>query len=107
MALGFLVLFYVIIILITALAQTFLYMGQYKDKIIIFTANMLLALALSYLAFSSQPTNLTSQRVIALMWGVLAILGMVLKLTSKDKKSLISKILLSLSLVGSLIQLFI
>lgn len=107
MALGYMMLLYVLIVLIAALAQTFLYMGQYKDKIIIFLANMVLGIGLSYLAFTSLPTNFTSQRIIAIIWGVLAVIGMILKLTSKEQTSLISKIVLSISIVGSLIQLFI
>lgn len=105
MALGVLMIFYVVLIGIAAVLQFFLYRNKDKSKNIIFIINMLFGLFLSYLVYSSLPMNYTGQKILAIALGAISVLALALKL--KDEKYiLISKIMFSVSIVGGLLKLF-
>ena len=104
MALGMLMIVFIALFIIAGLIQILLYRHGKKTKNGIFIANMILGVILSYLAFSALPTNFTGQRVVAIVWGALAVVALVLKLSNRF--IMVSKILLTVAIVGSLVQLF-
>ena len=67
---------------------------------------MLFGVLLSYIAYSSQPSNYTTQIVISLSLGLLAVLALLLKLNTKTPL-IATKVMLTVSIVGSLILLFV
>ena len=105
MALGVLFIVFNVLTVIAVFIQILLYKNGNEAKNGIFILNMLLGVVLSYMAFSALPMNFTGQRTLAIVWGVSAVAGMVLKLTG-GKFIMLSKILLTVSIVGSLVQLF-
>lgn len=103
MALGLLGIIYIIIIAGVAIAQFSLYKMKSNQKY--FMINMALGILIALLAFTSVPSNYTAQRILTLALGLLGILGYYMY--SKGKNELLAKILLSISVIGSAIQLFI
>lgn len=108
MALAVLGIIYVVIIIAVLVMQVLLYKSHEDSSNIniIFGINMLIGIALSVMAFTSLPSNYVIQRVFAVVWGILAVLGMIINLKRKDLL-LISKLLLTTSIIGSLAQLFL
>lgn len=106
MALGILAIIYGVLIVLTILVQFLLYKGNKTTKNNIFIMNMLLALVLSYISYTSFPTNFTGQRIIAVVLAIIAVVGLVIKFTKEDFIHA-SKIMLSIAVFGSLIQLFL
>lgn len=106
MVLGILKILFIILILAAIITQILLYRRKSRFGNSIFIINMLLGIILSYLAFTALPTNFTGQRIIAIAWGVIAVLAVVLKLTN-EKLITASKILLSIAIIGGLVQLII
>lgn len=105
MALGVLLILFIVFIITAVIIQILLYKSKNKSKNTIYIINMLFALIMSYLAFTSLPTNYTEQRVLATVWGVISILALIIKL-SKEKFIVVSKIMLTIAILGSLVQLF-
>lgn len=106
MALGILFIIFIVLAVAAVVIQILLYKRGNETNNGIFIINMLLGVLLSYMAFSSLPTNFTGQRTLAIVWGVIAVVAIVLKLTS-SKFIMVSKVLLTVSIVGSLFQLFL
>lgn len=106
MALGMLMIVFIALFIIAGLIQILLYRHGKETKNGIFIVNMLLGILLSYLAFTALPTNFTGQRVVAIVWGVIAVVAVVMKLSS-GRFIMVSKILLTVAIVGSLVQLFL
>lgn len=106
MAFGILKIVMIVLIILAVLLQILLYMYKNDSKNIIFVVNMLLGVFLAYLAFTSLPTNYTGQRVLAIAWGIIAILGIILKLADR-KLVMASKMMLSIAIIGSLVQLLL
>lgn len=104
MGLGILKILFIVLIVTAFITQILLYRRKSGSGISLFIINMFLGILLSYLAFTALPTNYTSQRGIAIAWGVLAVLAVVLKLTT-NRFIMASKILLSIAIIGGLVQL--
>ncbi|SEK17893.1 hypothetical protein SAMN04488700_1044 [Carnobacterium iners] len=66
---------------------------------------ILFEIGLSIFIFTSLPTNYIRQRSVAIFFVLLVLLSVLAK--SKSMNLLISKIMLSAAIIGSLIQLFI
>ena len=105
MALGILAIIYVVIIIFTIAIQFLLYKNNGKSMNSIFIMNVALGIILAVIAYTSLPTNYTGQRILSITLGVLAILAVFVKL--KNTNLLTSKIILSVSVIGGFIQLFI
>lgn len=98
MALGTLVVMNVILFILVIGLQILLYV--IKASNVVFILNVLLAFMLCLLSFSAFPTNFILQKILAIVMGCLAILAIII--TFKNKQALlISKILLSISLLGN------
>lgn len=104
MALGVLEILFIILIITAATTQILLYRRKSGSGNSIFIINMLLGILVSYLAFTALSTSYTGQRVLAITWGFIAVLAVVLKLTNQ-KLITVSKVLLSISIIGGLVQL--
>lgn len=108
MALGYLAILYIVLLVATIGLQGLLYMGGegLKDSRIVFIGNMVFAILLAYLSFTSLPTNFKGQRFLAVLLGMVAPLAMFLSL--RDRRFLVlAKLLMSISLLGGSVQLFI
>ena len=105
MALGILAILFIAIMIVAIIIQFLLYKNNNQSKNTIFIINVLFELGLSALVFSSLPSNYTGQRIVAGSFGVLAILAVLVK--SKSSNLIISKLMLSVAIIGSLVQLFI
>lgn len=95
-----------IVILIAAVVLQLL---LYKDKSgckTVFILNIALVLVVSYITFTALPTNFGTQRFIAIGWSVLALLALVLKFRSKESLNT-SKVLLTIAMLGAIVQMFI
>ena len=105
MALGILSIIFYILIIAAIILQVMLYKKQSeKIETFIYWGNVLLALIMSALVYSSLPSNFIVQKVIAGVWGLLAIVGIFIKQRGQSHR-LSSKLLLSVSVLGSLIHL--
>lgn len=106
MALGILMILYIVLIAAALIIQVLLYKNKNESKNSIFIINMLFAMFLSYLAYTSLPTNFTGQRILTIALAGIAVLAVALKLKSK-KHILVSKVMLSVSILASFLQLFL
>lgn len=106
MALGILRLLYIVMLVIVLVIQSLLYKNKDETSNNIFIVNMLFAILLSYLAYTSLPTNFTGQRILAIALGIISVLAVVLKLNT-EKNIIVSKVILSISIVGSFLLLFL
>ncbi len=108
MALGILAIIFIAIIITAVILQFLLYKGGNKSKNnnIVFIGNMLLGVLVSIMLFTSLPSNYISQKVIAAAWGVIAVLAILVR--SKPQQSgTVSKLMLTVSIIGGLAQLLI
>lgn len=105
MALGVLMVTFIVLFIIAVVLQILLYRRQNKSNNGIFIINMLFGIVLSYLAFTSFPSNYTGQRSLALVFGLVAVLALVLKFTNR-KFIFVSKVMLTVTIIGTLVQLF-
>lgn len=106
MALGFLEILYGGLLILAIILQVFLYKDKNKSRFTIYLLNGSFGLILSYLGFSSQPSNFEIKRIQALIIGGLAILGLGYSFFTK-KDSLRGKVLLSLSIIAGFMYLFL
>lgn len=104
MALGVLGILFWVLALSVVVAQFLLYKNTNSNGAFIF--NVILGIVLSYLIFTSLAENLVTQKYISLVWGALAIVSMILK-TINIKNINISKIMLTVSVIGGLVHLFL
>ncbi len=103
MALGYLVILYIALIIVGVALQYFLYR---KENMIFYILNTVFGLLLAYLVFTSLPTNYRGQKIISLIFALVGVLGMAVKLGNRESK-MVARLMLSLSIVGGMIQLFI
>ena len=108
MALAYLQIFFIVLIALGAIGQFLLYKdtGKIANKNTVFIFNTLFAILLSWLIYSSLPENYHTEKIISLIWGFLALAALVFKLIKKNN-ILISKLLLTISIVGGMIHLFL
>lgn len=108
MALAILGIIFIVLAVIAIASQILLYTTLFQKEnshwpIILNTS---LSIIVAFLAFSSLPSNYIGQKILTLVWGVLAILAFLLQL--KDSKfTMISKVMLTISIIGGLFQLFL
>lgn len=103
MALGVLLIINILIVLGVIIAQFFLYKDRSSMKF--FMINLALGILLSFLVFTSLPTNYTIQKMLAVILGVLPLVGLYLK--TQDINDLLARALLSVAIFGNLIQFLI
>ena len=103
MALGILMIINIVLLIVAVGLQVLLY----KDKATntIFIINMLFGILLAYMAYTSFATNFTMQRMLAIGLGLASLLGMILKF-SNEKYILVGKVMISLSIFGSILLMF-
>lgn len=104
MALGILGIMMIVLIILAIILQILLYIKKSND--IVFGLNVALGVFLSYLNFSSLPTNFTGQKVLTLVLGAAAILSLVIKI-KKRASNLVSRLILSVSIAGLFIMFFV
>lgn len=96
---------FIIIIIAAVILQLLLYRDKSETNTI-FILNIALVLLVSYITFTALPSNFTAQRIIAIGWSAVALLALTLK--SRNKESLTtSKILLTIAVLGSILQMLI
>lgn len=100
MALGTLMILNIVLVIVAIGLQVLLYKNKATNTI--FIINILFGILLAYVAYTSFPTNYTMQRTIAIGLGGASILGMILNL-SNEKFIVASKVMISLSVFGSLL----
>lgn len=98
-----LLIIYSALAVIAVAAQIVLYNDKARNGIYIL--NMLIGLLLAYIVYTSLPENFEMQKNIALGIASMSIIGLILKSINRNF-AYISKILLSISIVGGFIQLF-
>lgn len=103
MALGYLGILFGVLALAALIAQFLLYKTTNNNGIFIF--NVVIGITLSFLIFTSLPTNYTTQKYLSLIWGALAVLAIIIK-SINIKNLKVSKVMLTVSLFGGLIHLF-
>lgn len=108
MALGILAIIYIVLGGLTLLFQILLYRGNdnTKNYSVIFMLNVFLGVVLSFLVYSSLPSNFIIEKVISAALGLIAVISIGVRVKT-EKPSIISKIMLTISIVGGLIQLYI
>lgn len=103
MALGVLGVLFWVLLVSAVILQFLLYKS--KDEIF-FILNALLGLILSFLSFTALPSNYTGGRILAISWGALAIIAILVKLKAKES-TIIGKMILTISILGALVQLML
>lgn len=104
MALGILLIVFIVIAVVSLFSIAALFMV--KDRKInnmVFGFTVILGLVISYMAVTALPTNYTVPRVFSASMGVLAIIGVILKLMHK---TLAAKLVVTVSVLLGLTQLF-
>lgn len=93
-----------IILGITALfLQYLLYQEDTKD--IVYIINMVLAIIIAFIAFSSLPTNYTIQKIIVLILGLSGASSIFVK--ERTNQPMIPKAMLTVSIIGNIILLLV
>ena len=105
MALGILSIFFGVLVVVAIVLQFLLYKNKEgsKSNNIIFIINMIFVIFLSYIAYTALPINFTGQKIIALVWSIIAIIGIIVKLKTKQAE-MVSKLILTVATVGALVQ---
>lgn len=108
MALGSLMILFIVLVILAVILQILLYKNNNRSKNsnMLFIINTIFSLFLSFMAFSALPSNFTGQKSLALAWGALGLLALILKFTSKTP-TIISKLMLTISILGALVQSFL
>ena len=105
MALGIYSIIAIVFIITALIIQILLYRTKNEADNGIFIINMVFGVVFSYITFASLPSNFIGQKVLTVIWAIIAVAGLLLKL--KDKKfMMISKLMLSVAIIASLVQLF-
>lgn len=108
MALGILQIIFIVLAVLAIVGQFLLYKPSKNEQLNqwIFLFNTLLAMGISFLIYSGLPSNFLGQKALAAGWGLVAIVAFLLK-WKRANTLFFSKILLSISIIGGLIHLFI
>lgn len=97
---------FILLAIATIIGQFLLYKDKENTPNIIFIFNGLLGILLSWLIFTSLPTNFNAQQLLSFIWGLIALIGLAIKFSSA-KHIMISKLLLTIAVVGGMVHLFI
>lgn len=100
MALGYLAILYSLLIVLALVFQFLFYSRLDKFSYLV---NMIYSLSLTYLVYSSQPSNYMVSKSVAIFFGLLSVVSFIIR----DKKSKLSRLLMSLSILAGLVQLFL
>lgn len=104
MALGALWILFIVMAVVSVVSVVLLFsVKDPKKNNVIFGFAVIFGLLISYLAVTSLPDNYTGPRIIAASYGVLVIIGVILRFM---QKTMISKMLVTVSIVLSMLQLF-
>lgn len=99
-----LLIIFIVLALLALIGQVFLY--KEHPSTVVFLFNGLLAIIFSWMIFTSLPTNFTNEKIIASIWGIIAMISVIMQFSNRKLYTL-SKLLLSVAVVGGLIHLFI
>ena len=100
-----LLIMFIAIVIAAVILQILLYSKKAENSTI-FILNLVLILVISFITFTGLPTNYTMQRIIAVAWSALGVIALLLK--SKGANAIgTSKILLTIAMVGGLIQMIL
>lgn len=106
MALGYLGILLFALILISIILQLALYKIKDYRSNTIYIFNAIFAFILSYLNFTSQPTNFTGLRILSLIWAGFGVVGLVAKIKYTNSYKA-ARYFLSIAVIGGMIQLLI
>lgn len=106
MALGVLWILFIALAVIAIILQFLLYKKDGTRQNTIFIGNAILGFILSYMAYTSLPMNVTGQRNVAIGLAVVIVVALLLKFVINRYENA-SKLMLSVAIVGSFIQLFL
>lgn len=106
MALGVLGIILIVLVIVGLALQGLLYIGKYRNENIVFIANVLFSFLVAYMSFTALPSNYTAQKVLAVAFGLVGLLAGIMRIQSR-KSSVISKVMVSISIVGGIVQLLI
>ncbi len=101
---GELKIIFIVLVLVSAIFQAMLYFGKFKGNNGILISNAILGLIVSFMIFTSLPQNYTSQRIIGLAFGLSSIVALILYYSKRS--IILSKVLLSISVIGGILYLF-
>lgn len=100
---GVLMLLFIGLFILIIIGQLLLYKNS--EGPIGFIWNTILGLLLSYLIYTSLPSNEIIEKILSLSWGILAVVALIIG-NRFPKKELLSKILFSLAVIGGCIHLY-
>lgn len=106
MALGYLKIFFIVMIITAVVLQILLYSSNNKSNNLVFILNMLLGVFISFMVYTALPSNASGQKLAAASWGLMAILAFIIRLTT-NKSSIISKVVITVAILGGLGQLIL
>lgn len=106
MALGVLWILFIALAVIAIILQFLLYKQDGIRQNTIFIGNAILGFILSYMAYTSLPMNVTGQRNVVIGLAVVIVVALLLRFVMR-RYEIASKLLLSVAIVGSFIQLFL
>lgn len=100
---GELQIIFIVLVIIVAIGQGVLYFKKDRNNGV-FIFNIILALIIAYMGYTSFPSNFSTEKMLSI---ILGLLGLISLIPYYMKKILISKIILSVSLIGGLFYLFL
>lgn len=106
MALGYLFILFIVFAVVSLLSIALLYVLKKENlKTFVFYFLCVWSIYLAYVNFTSFPTNFIVSRLIACLFGLLAIVAAIINITNKSKRNL-SYLLVSASTLLTLIYMF-
>lgn len=107
MALALLLIMFVVMAVIGGLGIAFMYLVKNeKAQNITFYIMAFFGMFISFISATGFPSNYTMSIVIAWLFGIISIVGIIVKFKIKDKKSLLPKHLVSASIILGMLYLF-
>lgn len=101
---GLLLIIFIVIAAISCISIALLYfVKDPKRNNIIFTCTVAIGILISYLNITSLPSNFVFPRIVAVLFGILAVIGVLLKFKKWDHAA---KLLVTTSVVLGVFQLF-
>lgn len=98
-----LLMMYIVLFILAIFFQYLLYRSDAPNNV--YLMNMSLAIFLTFIAFTSFPSNYIGRKLLAVIFGLSGASALFVK--SKTNQALIPKLMLSISILGSFILLFI